>query len=185
MTVQAETDRLILRPYRLGDYENWHTQVAHSFPSNTKHDQGRPSSMETYTKTWFAQWVSNFDTKAGRDEMYHLGIFRKGDGVNVGKVELYTILRMDYQWAMMGYAIHNQFWRLGFGVESVIAAREVFFKELQFHRIECHIPPDNTPSIHLAEKAGFQFECTRKAFSYEDGRWADYFIYYRNNDVEK
>ncbi len=64
---------------------------------------------------------------AHRDEMYVLGIFRKEDGANIGKLELIKILRIDYQWAMMGYSIHNQYWKNGYGMESVKAAVSLFF----------------------------------------------------------
>lgn len=92
---------------------------------------------------------------------------------------------MDYQWAMMGYSIHNQHWKNGYGVESVKAALPLFFNGLQFHRIELHIHIDNKPSIRLAERAGFSFECTREAFSMGNGKWADFLIYYKNNETNK
>lgn len=114
--------------------------------------------------------------------MYNLGVFRKKDGANVGKVELITILRMDYQWAMMGYSIHNQFWNQGFGRESVQAASKLFFNELGFHRIELHINVDNHPSIKLANSTGFQYECTREKFSLENNVWTDFLIYYQNRN---
>jgi RimJ/RimL family protein N-acetyltransferase len=112
--------------------------------------------------------------------MYNLGIFRKEDGVNVGKVELIKLLRMDYQWAMMGYSVHNQFWKKGYGTESILAATEAFFSILDFHRIELHINIDNNPSIQLAENTGFIFECVRKEFSHENDKWTDFLIYYKN-----
>jgi hypothetical protein len=36
----------------------------------------------------------------------------------------------DYNWAMMGYSIHNQYFRQGYGRESVIAASEFFSMSL-------------------------------------------------------
>ncbi len=60
------------------------------------------------------------------------------------------------------------------------AATNLFFEELDFHRIELHINEDNLPSVKLAKKAGFQFECIREKFSLENGEWIDYGIYYKN-----
>jgi RimJ/RimL family protein N-acetyltransferase len=177
-----ETDRLYLRPYRKEDYENWYKQFDGRKESQYKYDDGRPHDMNRSTEEWFFNWIRNFSILAKRDEMYILGIFRKEDGVNVGKVELIKILRMDYQWAMMGYTIHNQFWKQGYGRESVLAASEAFFKELDFHRMELHINVDNKPSIRLAENTGFLYECTRKAFSKDNGEWTDFLIYYKNRD---
>ena len=87
---------------------------------------------------------------------------------------------MDYNWAMMGYSIHNQYFRQGYGKESVEAATELFFQELNFHRIELHINTDNEPSKKLAESSGFRYECTREDFFYEGGKWIDQLIYYKN-----
>jgi RimJ/RimL family protein N-acetyltransferase len=180
--LQIETERLIIRPFKKDDYLNWYTQFDNRLPSQYPYDDGRPSNMSSSTEDWFSNWITGFDHSAKNDEMYILGIFRKEDGVNVGKIELITILRMDYQWAMMGYSIHNQFWKKGYGTESVLAATEAFFSTLDFHRIELHINVDNTPSIKLAEKAGYIFECKRKEFSFENEKWTDFLIYYKNRD---
>lgn len=175
-----ETERFILRPFEKTDYQNWYDQFDNRLPSQYKYDDGRPSNMSASTEEWFTEWIEGFNNLSKKDEMYILGIFRKEDGVNVGKIELITILRMDYQWAMMGYSIHNQFWNQGYGLESVVASTEAFFTILDFHRIELHINTDNYPSIRLAEKAGFIFECERKEFSLEYGKWTDFLIYYKN-----
>ena len=175
-----ETERLILRPFEKEDYTNWYTQFDNRLPSQYKYDEGRPLDMPTSTEEWFTEWIKGFNELAKKDEIYILGIFRKEDGVNVGKLELSTILRRDYQWAMMGYSIHNQFWKNGYATESVLSATESFFSTLGFHRIELHINVDNNPSIRLAEKTGFLFECVRKEFSFEDEKWTDFLIYYKN-----
>ncbi|WP_411747764.1 GNAT family N-acetyltransferase [Psychrobacillus psychrotolerans] len=179
-----ETERFIIRPFQKEDYSNWYEQFDNRMPSQYTYDDGRPLNMLTSTEEWFVEWIEGFNELAKKDEMYILGIFRKEDGVNVGKVELITILRMDYQWAMMGYSIHNQYWNNGYGLESVLAATEAFFSTLNFHRIELHINIDNYPSIRLAEKAGFIFECERKEFSLENDQWTDFLIYYKNHKIE-
>ena len=64
----------------------------------------------------------------------------------------------------------------------MLAATELFFSELGFHRIELHINVDNNPSIRLAEKIGFVFECVRKDFAFENDKWVDFLIYYKNRE---
>ncbi|MFJ5769801.1 GNAT family N-acetyltransferase [Psychrobacillus sp. NPDC093180] len=179
INLYIETERLIIRPFQKEDYSNWYEGFNNRLPSQYKYDDGY-TDMTTSTKDWFIQWIEGFHQAAAKDEMYILGVFRKEDGVNVGKVELITILRMDYQWAMLGYSIHNQFWKKGYGVESVKAATKVFFTELNFHRIELHINIDNEPSKKLAEKAEYSLECKREQFSFENDQWTDFLIYYQN-----
>lgn len=176
----CETDRLIIRPFVAEDYEEWHDGFEERLPSTYTYDDGFQENANTYTKEWFVDWIQGFDEAARKDEMYILGVFRKKDGKNVGKLELFKILRMDYDWAMMGYSIHNQFFRQGYGKESVQAAAQLFFEQLDFHRIELHINVDNEPSKKLAESAGFQFECIREKFSRDNGVWTDFLIYYQN-----
>ena len=85
-------------------------------------------------REWFIDWIKGFQETAEKDDVYILGIFRKEDGANLGNIEVIKILRQDYDWGMMGYSIHNQFFRQGYGKESVQAATELFFTELNFHR---------------------------------------------------
>ena len=97
-------------------FSNCHQQWAHH------HDDGRPSNLEASNKAWFEDWVTGFELAQLEDRFYQLGVFRKSDGAHVGKIEVYTILRMDYDWGMLGYSIHNQHWRKGYGSEAVQAA---------------------------------------------------------------
>lgn len=175
-----DTGCLIIRPFETEDYDQWNEGFNNRLPSQYKYDDGFSEDSSTYTKEWFADWIQGFNAAAENDEMYILGVFRKEDGANVGKVELITIRRMDYDWAMMGYSIHNQYFRQGYGKESVLAASALFFDELNFNRIELHINMDNEPSKKLALSTGFRYECTREAFSYENGKWTDFQIYYKN-----
>ncbi|MGP4074069.1 GNAT family N-acetyltransferase [Piscibacillus sp. B03] len=178
---EIETERLILRPYFKNDYETWWEGFHGRKPSQCSFDEGRPKDMSRFTKKWFNRWVTGFEEKAKQDEMYILGVFRKLDGASIGKVELVTILRHDYQWGMMGYSIHNQYWDRGYGTESVTAFTNAVFKDLKFHRIELHINPENTRSVRLAHRTGYALECKRKDFAQENGHWHDMLIFYQNH----
>ncbi|AOV09198.1 GNAT family N-acetyltransferase [Sporosarcina ureilytica] len=170
-----ETERLVIRPYEIKDYKEWARGYRERLPSTYKYDEGNDG--EFYSEKWFADWVKGFQKDAEKDDTYLFGVFRKEDGAHIGEIELVTILRLDYEWGMMGYAIHNQFHRQGYGKESVIAATELFFEDLKFYRIELQIHVDNEPSKKLAESTGFEFECLRKKHYYEGGKWTDQLIY--------
>ena len=83
---------------------------------------------------------------------------------------------------MMGYSSSQSIFPTRLREESVLAAIRLFFSVLNFHRIELQINVDNEPSQKLAESAGFQFECVRKDFFYEGGKWIDQLIYYKNRN---
>lgn len=176
----TETARLIIRPYQLSDYEAWATGYKNRLPSTYKQDEGNDGDAHFYTRKWFTDWLEEFQTLAHKDETYLFGVFRKEDGAHLGEIELMTILRPDYEWGMVGYSIHNQYHRQGYGTESVKAAVVMFFEDLRFHRLELQIDLDNEPSKKLAKRAGFTYECTRESYYYEGGKWIDQKIYVKN-----
>lgn len=137
--------------------------------------------MSECTKEWFHNLVKKHQTLALSDTVYVLGIFRKNDSKHLGMVDFSTLARDNFQWGRIGYTIHNQYWRKGYGKESVIGALHIAFEELQFHRIEAHINVDNVASKKLAESVGMEFECIRKGFLYEYEEWTDHLVYYMNS----
>ena len=95
-------------------------------------------------------------------------------------VDFSTLARGEFQWGRIGYTIHNQYWKKGYGKEAVQEALHIAFTPLGFHRIEAHINLDNVPSMKLAESAGMKFECKREGFLFEFGEWTDHLVYYVN-----
>ena len=178
--IELETERLIIRPLNNQDYEKWLEGFLNRLPSQRKYDNEK-ADMSVWTEEKFNQEVvSLFDKLARQDEVYVFGIFRKADQKHLGKVEICTIMRDEFQWGLLGYTIHNQYWQRGYGKEAVNAVLKIAFENLHFHRIEAHINMDNVPSIRLAESVGMEFECVRKGFIYELEEWTDHLIYYKN-----
>jgi [ribosomal protein S5]-alanine N-acetyltransferase len=178
-TICTETDRLLIRPLRKADYSNWLNEFNNRLPSQHKHDKGR-MNMNNCSEHWFAQLVKDHQELALKDQAYIFGVFRKEDNVHLGMVDFSTLARENFQWGRIGYSIHNQFWRQGYGQEAVFAALLLAFSELHYHRIEAHINVDNLASIELAKRVGMEFECIRKAFLFESGEWTDHRVYYKN-----
>ncbi|WP_257348727.1 GNAT family N-acetyltransferase [Pseudalkalibacillus decolorationis] len=178
--LEIETPRLIIKPLETEDYQNWLTQHENRLPSQYKYDNGK-SDMSECTEQWFIAMVENHQQSALSDRDYIFGVFHKKDGDHLGSVDISTLIRYDFQWGRIGYTIHNQFWRQGYGKESLNGALELAFRQLNFHRIEAHINVDNIASINLAESVGMKYECTRKGFIYEFGEWTDNLVYYINN----
>lgn len=119
------------------------------------------------------------------DDIYFFAIFDKY-GQHIGMIDLKTLSRDNFQWAELGYFIHNQFWRRGYAYEAIVEIVTQAQQALHFHRIEAHVNLDNEPSQKLLEKVGFDFECIRKGFIFENGQWTDHFVYYlntHNNDI--
>ncbi|WP_153462172.1 MULTISPECIES: GNAT family N-acetyltransferase [Sediminibacillus] len=173
------TKRLIIRPLENPDYDNWLTQFKARQPSRYKYDRGKIDMTEC-TENWFTALVEKHRALAAVDDAYIFGIFRKADGTHLGMIDFSTYERGAFQWGRIGYTIHNQFWRNGYGKEAVKAALQMALTDLGYHRIEAHINLDNNPSINLAVSCGMEYECTRKGFIYEFDQWTDNLIYYKN-----
>ncbi|KOO43484.1 GNAT family N-acetyltransferase [Priestia koreensis] len=175
--LHQETARLLIRPYETSDYENWLTQYENRLPAQHKYDEGK-LDMSTCTREWFEEMIHKQTQMALNDEAYVFGVFHKRNGTHIGVMDMSTLMRDDFQWARIGYTIHNQFWEQGYGKESLQGTLELAFQQLHFHRIEAHINLDNRASINLAKSAGMKFECIRKAFTCENNEWVDNFVYY-------
>lgn len=178
--LQSETERLTLRPLQKEDYERWLEGFSKRLPSQYKYD-GEKMDLKDCTQEKFNNVVTEHRELADRDKIYVFGVFRKSDQKHIGMVELCTLLRREFQWGLLSYIIHNQFWKNGYGTEAVKEGIRMGFENLGYHRIEAHINVDNAPSIRLVERVGLTYECTRKGFIYEFDRWNDNHVYYMNS----
>ena len=176
----SETERIVVRPLKKYDYLVWLNGFEGRSPSQNRHDPGK-LDMSECTEEWFHQLVESHQELAAADTAHVFGIFRKKDGKHLGMVDFSTLARDDFQWGRIGYTIHNQHWRKGYGKEAVQAALQIAFTQLDFHRIEAHINLDNIASIQLAESAGMLFESIRKGFIFENDEWTDHLVYYKNS----
>lgn len=174
--LRIETERLILRPQEPGDYKSWSAGFAGRLPKQHPYDAGWVD-LEAWDWYWFVEVCQRHQQWALMDRAYIFGVFSRETNQHLGNIDLSTIRREENQWANLGYSIHNQYQRQGFGKEAVRAALVAGFKELNYHRIEAAINLDNEPSVALVENVGMQKECVRSGFYYENEQWVDHLIY--------
>lgn len=175
-TLNITTERLILRPQQPSDYEDWYAGFSGRMESQHQYDDGLVS-LEHCDRQWFTSLCQRHQQEALSDLFFIFGIFDRNTRQHFGNIDLSTIKRENYQWAVIGYEIHNQYWRKGIGKEAVRAALIAGFESLGYHRIEAIINLDNQASIALTESVGMQKECTRRGFLYENEQWVDQLIY--------
>lgn len=175
-SLTINTKRLILRPQQPSDYEIWYAGFSGRLPKQHRYDDGLVS-LDHYDRQWFVDLCKRHQQEALNDQFFIFGIFSRYTGQHLGNIDFSTIRRGEYQWAILGYEIHNQYWKQGFGKESVRASLNTGFEMLGYHRIEAAINLDNYASIALAQSVGMQKECIRRGFLYEDEQWVDHLIY--------
>ena len=169
------TERLTLRPHQPGDYAVWYAALDARLPAQHAYDPGW-SDMTEKTPDWFAGYCLRHQRRAQSDSVYIWGVFRNADGQHLGHVDIATIGRYA-QWANLGYNIHNQHWRQGYGKEAALAAARAGFETLGCHRLEAVMNLENQASSALAAALGCRYEGIRRGFLYEDGAWIDHHVW--------
>ena len=113
-----------------------------------------------------------------RDELgYAFFIFRNTDDALVGGLTLSNIRRGVTQAVSIGYWTGLHFIGRGYMTRSVRMAAGYVFDTLRLHRIEAACLPNNTASIAVLERNGFQREGIARSYLKIDGRWQDHVLY--------
>ena len=96
----------------------------------------------------------------------------KGEDTVIGSCTLFAF-NFDFHYAEIGYDLHRNYWGQGIASEAVSAVLTYGFTELDLHRIEADIAPDNTRSKNLLLKLGFTFEGNLRQRYYFRGQFED------------
>ena len=171
-----KTERLVLRPLELHDYENWKQAYSMLRAPQNEWDEGAWRDGEL-TLSKFKKTLKTEKSQRHLDSSYSFGIFRKDDGVLVGQVTLMDISRGIFQNAYLGYRIFNNYWNSGFATEACEGAVLYAFKILKLHRVEAGISPANKVSVKVAKKIGLRKEGLSLRRLQVNGKWQDMLVY--------
>jgi ribosomal-protein-alanine N-acetyltransferase len=92
----------------------------------------------------------------------------------MGLINLNEIVRGSFQSAYLGYYIGIPFVHQGYMQEALTLVIQYAFNELQLHRLEANIQPENTASIALVKRCGFQKEGFSPRYLNINGEWKDH-----------
>ncbi len=172
MLLQYETQRLILKVLD-PDYSN---DVLRFYEKD----------KELFEK-YEADRSPNFYTEGHQCNILHLEyglclkfnqvrfyVFLKEDpSTIIGTVCLYDISKL-YKSAELGYKFSSQYHHMGYASEAVEKLLNIAFAELDLHRICARVVEENTPSIRLLEKLGFEKEGICRDYICLRGVWTDH-----------
>jgi ribosomal-protein-alanine N-acetyltransferase len=99
----------------------------------------------------------------------------------IGHVNLNNVVRGAFQNAHIGYATAARHWGRGIMTAAVSAVVEAAFSELDLHRIEAAVLPDNAPSIAIIRRNDFQEVGLARSYLAIDGVWRDHRIFARTH----
>lgn len=108
---------------------------------------------------------------------FSYGIYELNSRYLIGMISLYSIKRIPFSSAFIGYSIDEQYSGKGITSEAVLLVLEFAFNTLRLNRLEAYVAPGNVASIRVLEKAGFEKEGLLRKLLYINGEWVDHFIY--------
>ncbi|GMV92551.1 MAG: hypothetical protein AMXMBFR82_23290 [Candidatus Hydrogenedentota bacterium] len=91
-----------------------------------------------------------------------------------GAINLSNICYGNFCNACMGYWIGKSDRRSGLMTEGITLALYHAFNELNLHRVEANVQPDNIASIGLLKRLGFRLEGQSPRFLRIGGEWKDH-----------
>jgi len=105
---------------------------------------------------------------------YYLGITELDEGPLVGFARL---ARSGVQAGKLGYAVHADYWRRGYGRDAARTLTSFGFRQLGLHRISAAVGPDNRASLQLLKTLGFVYEGRLRDHVHTNGAWRDSVLY--------
>ncbi len=100
----------------------------------------------------------------------------KGEDTVIGSCTLFSF-NPHFHYAETGYELHRAYWRQGITSEAMSAVLTYGFTELELHRIEADVAPDNTRSKNLLLKLGFTYEGNLRQRYFFRGQFEDEYYF--------
>ena len=104
------------------------------------------------------------------------GVTLKDEDTLIGSCVLFAF-NFDFHYAETGYELSPTYWRQGITSEAMSAVLTYGFTELELHRIEADVAPDNTRSKNLLLKLGFTFEGNLRQRYFFRGQYEDEYYF--------
>ncbi len=103
-------------------------------------------------------------------------IVRAEENVLIGTCG-YLYWKRPHHHAAVGYELARPFWRQGYMTEALTAVLRYGYTQMNLHRIEALVMPENSPSIQLLRRLGFQEEGLLREYGFWNGRFHDLLVF--------
>ncbi|MCL2322785.1 MAG: GNAT family N-acetyltransferase [Oscillospiraceae bacterium] len=144
-----ETERLILREFTKNDFTAVHNYA--SCMENVIYTIWGPNTKEQ-TKDFIDFAISKANENPCTDYQYAVDL--KNTGNTIGACNL----TLSFDEAEIGWILHQDHWKKGYGPEIGKALLKFGFEELNLHRITAHCDVENYGSYRVMEKIGMRRE---------------------------
>ncbi|MCR5726223.1 MAG: GNAT family N-acetyltransferase [Lachnospiraceae bacterium] len=151
-TQTVETDRLILRQFRIEDaedmFENWASD-----PEVTKFLTWPPHTSVDITKGLLNEWVSRYED----DGYFNWVMELKENGKAIGNISVVN-LNEKVESADIGYCMSRAYWGKGLMPEALKAVMDYLFDVIGLNRVAACHDANNPKSGRVMDKAGMKLE---------------------------
>lgn len=177
--IELSNGEILLRPFMFSDRRQWRKIRSENQQWLSNWEATVPKTSDGPLSMSFSRMIrsNRIEAKAGR--AFSFGIF-KGPNL-IGQINLSGIIYGALRGGHIGYWIDRQFANRGYMTMAVNMVTDFAFTELELHRLEINIRPENEPSIKVAQKCGYIFEGLRPNYLHIDGAWRDHHCYVREN----
>lgn len=107
-----------------------------------------------FTKSETRKWLNGQLARYRKDGFGYFAVILKETGALIGQTGLLKSEMEGKEVVELGYIFDSLYWKQGYCTESVEACIKFAFDELKPNELYCSIRPENTASIHIAEKMG-------------------------------
>ena len=156
-TKKLETERLILRQFKIEDYvemyNNWACEDA-----VTKFLTWQTHTNQYVTKSVLADWIPKYENK----DFYNWAIELKEENRLIGNISVVS-LREETLSAILGYCIGSKWWGKEIMPEAGKAVLKYLFEEVGFNRIAANHDKNNPKSGRVMQKIGMTYEGTLRS----------------------
>lgn len=171
--IRLSTEQLELRPLRRRDRFRWF-------------------DLRERNKQWLKPWeatspvpepphfsynsmIATFNREARARRSFTFGLFYSGR--LAGQITIAGVAFGAARSGHIGYWIDERLAGRGVMTRAVALATDFCLNELELHRIEINIRPENARSRRVAEKCGYREEGLRRNYLHIDGDWRDHVCY--------
>lgn len=174
-TPALKGERVTLRLPVSGDFREWAALRADS-----------RRFLEPWEPRWapdeldWASWrqrLNRYREESTQGSAAAFFIFENVSGQLVGGITIGNIRYGVAQTGQIGYWVGERHAGKGFMLDALRLVARHAFQTLRLHRIEAACIPDNSRSIRVLEKAGFQREGLLRSYLRINGIWHDHYLY--------
>lgn len=169
-TKLIETDRLILRKFKLSDandmFNNWANDER-----VTKYLSWKAHENSNVTEELIRMWISDYSNNT-----YNWAIELKEINQVIGSISVVNLDELN-KTCEIGYCIGSKYWNKGIVTEAFKAVIDYLFKETEINRICAKHDIENIGSGKVMKKCNMKYEGTLREVQYRNNRFCSLSIY--------